>query len=108
MRFQQNFPKIIMYQLTQSGLVIRLSDGACIPRDIYNNDFCAFVAWESAGNTPLPYELPKPNLKSELISQLLALDTKRIRPMAEGDLDFLAKLNEQAKNLRAKLLELKE
>ena len=36
-------------------------------------------------------------------AEIAALDSKRIRPLAEGDLAYLAKLNEQIATLRAKL-----
>lgn len=36
-------------------------------------------------------------------AQLAALDMKRIRPLAEGDSAYLAKLNEQVKALRGQL-----
>lgn len=36
-------------------------------------------------------------------AQIAALDLKRIRPLAEGDTVYLAKLNEQIKALRAQM-----
>ena len=34
--------------------VIRLSDNACIPFDLDNTDYQAFLLWKSEGNEPLP------------------------------------------------------
>jgi len=41
--------------------------------------------------------------KAEILAQLAAIDAKSIRPMRDGDTEFLAKLNEQAKALREEL-----
>jgi hypothetical protein len=34
----------------------RLADNACIPFDIQNVDYQAYLLWLSEGNTPLPAE----------------------------------------------------
>ena len=46
--------------------------------------------------------------RSAILSQLQILDVRRIRPMAEGDTDFLNELNAQAEALRAELQNIME
>lgn len=41
------------YMGQQNQTIIR-SDGACIPFDLANIDYQAYLAWVAQGNTPLP------------------------------------------------------
>jgi hypothetical protein len=39
-----------------SKVILRTTDGACIPFDPDNTDYQAYLAWLAEGNTPLPAE----------------------------------------------------
>ena len=39
---------------TESGCIIRTTDGACIPFDLANTDYQEYLKWLEEGNTPLP------------------------------------------------------
>jgi hypothetical protein len=47
-----------MYQLTNSPIIIRIADHACIPPDPANTDYAAYLAWVEAGNMPEPAPAP--------------------------------------------------
>lgn len=49
-----------MYKLRNLPLggqdIIRLSDAACIPMNLDNTDYQAYLKWVAEGNSPLPAE----------------------------------------------------
>lgn len=71
------------------------------------DDYVDTIAKVEAGIKPIqPYTLSISERRSAIQSKLSVLDTKRIRPMAEGDTEFLAKLNAEAITLREELAKL--
>ena len=44
----------MIYKLTHSLYILRISDGAYIPDDLKNTDYKNYLAWVAAGNTPEP------------------------------------------------------
>jgi len=87
--------------------VVHLETSRCIYLDQPTTDHAdAYLAWAAEGNTPDDYIAPPAieiNRKAELIAQISALDSKRIRPMVEGDMIYLGRLTLQIKALRDEL-----
>lgn len=46
--------KIYKSKVTNDEIIIRLSDGASIPKNEDNTDYQDYLAWLEAGNTPEP------------------------------------------------------
>ena len=95
-----------MYKLTQFSTVIRVSDGGVIPLPANEAEGFKYLEWLAEGNTPEPADAVENPRIAEIKSELIALDIKRIRPLAEGDVDYLATLNAQAIALRSELTSL--
>lgn len=68
------------YQLTASGGVIRLSDGAFVPDDARNVDRQRYLAWVADGGTPdlAPSPPLRPQLTRSQIMRQLNVDGKLV------------------------------
>lgn len=62
-----------MYQLNDSALITRTSDGATIPADPGNTDWQTYQAWLAAGNVPAPYVPPAPAVPRSLTPRQIRL-----------------------------------
>lgn len=51
-----------MYRISIHNQILRDSDGASIPADPANSDYRGYLAWLSAGNTPIPAPIPDPKI----------------------------------------------
>lgn len=45
--------------MVDAGCVQRIEDGACIPFDLANADYQAYLKWLAEGNTPEPADTPE-------------------------------------------------
>lgn len=63
-----------MYHFTQTGGIVRDSDGAFIPNDPANSDYQTFLVWQADGNSPTAYVAPAPTWQSFQASAQAALD----------------------------------
>ena len=55
-----------MYKLTDTETIIRIKDGASIPKDKANSDYATYLEWLEEGNKPLPADKPIPPTYQEL------------------------------------------
>lgn len=84
------------FKLTNDENFMLRDDGV-----LCRTELSCFQDFLQSGGIPLPAD-PIPNPAIAIIdAQLAEIDSKRIRPIAEGDTIFLATLNAQAIALRA-------
>lgn len=93
-----------------SGVILQTVEAGAVALDLSQptNDKRGRLAldeWLAAGNVIQAFTLKvsQAEINAGIKSQIAALDLKRIRPLAEGDTVYLAKLNEQIAALRAQL-----
>jgi len=94
------------YLLTQTGAIVRASDGASIPPDERNADYREFLRWKAEGNEP-EVQQPEPPTVMQQIAALEARQTPRLlreaalgQPYATGR---LAEIDAEIFKLRAEL-----
>lgn len=83
--------------------VQRLADGVTFIPDADSEEAIAYRAWCDAGGVPVASDAPPSPRIAEIKAELVALDIRRIRPLAEGDTSYLSTLNAQVLALRAEL-----
>lgn len=71
-----------MYKLTNTDFVIRIEDGAYIPKDTRNVDHREYLKWLNGGNTPLPID---PKSQEELILEAKVNKNKEEKNKATSD-----------------------
>jgi len=75
---------MLIYKLTDSTSIIRLSDSARIPADEGNVDYQEYLAWFSEGNIPEPADpIPAPILTATQYKFRLALNKLGLREDVE-------------------------
>lgn len=70
-----------MYKLTDADVIIRTTDGACIPMVGGNRDYQDYLEWVAAGNTPAPFvppPVPVPVVVTMRQARLALLQTNRL------------------------------
>ena len=69
-----------MYKLTDSpSIIVRITDGACIPTDPANTDYQRYLEWLAEGNTPLPADPPTPE---QIMAECVERTQKRLDDFA--------------------------
>ena len=63
-----------MYKVINDSAILRKHDGMCIPVNLHNQDYAAYITWLADGNTPEPVDVPNPN--DAINSQIEALLTE--------------------------------
>ena len=101
-----------MYKKSKDiAAIIRLFDGATVPKDPINVDYQAFLLWESEGNIIADAQTPEEaaqeaiDLNNAAIkAELLDNDLKAIRALIEDDKVRIAKIKKDQSDRRKRLV----
>lgn len=74
------------YHLTQSGGVIRDSDGAYIPQDPQNTDWVLYLAWVALGHTTTVPQASPTALQASLVSVVQSIMDSKAHSYGYDDL----------------------
>lgn len=77
-----------MYQLTDSPMVLRTSDGLFIPPSEGNQDYLEYLAWLDEGNTPQPPVPPAPPVPQSVTRRQGRLALLEVGKLAEVEALF--------------------
>jgi hypothetical protein len=75
-----------MYKIINENAVQRIADGAYIPVDTENMDYCEYLKWLEEGNQPEPIEVNSPDSKAVAKTALETLE--RTTMMNKGMREF--------------------